>query len=133
MSTDAADFEVSMAMAPPPAAAAASSSSAAAASSSAAPPAEAASSSSYSLADVERVQELIEQGMERYLSFAEIESELHARHRIDPAITRVQLGLDLGEREVALHPLLDELLHALDVGERVRGAGGRLGGRRGRR
>ena len=27
--------------------------------------------------------------MERYLSFAEIESELHARHRIDPAITRV--------------------------------------------
>ncbi len=78
-----------MSMGPPAASAAPSSSSAAAASSSAAPPAEAASSSSYSLADVERVQELIEQGMERYLSFAEIESELHARHRIDPAITRV--------------------------------------------
>ena len=89
MSADA-DAEVSMAMMGPPAATATpSSSSAAAGSSSAAPPAEAASSSSYSLADVERVQELIEQGMERYLSFAEIESELHARHRIDPAITRV--------------------------------------------
>ena len=35
--------------------------------------AKAASSSPYSLADVERVQES-EQGMERYLSFAEIES-----------------------------------------------------------